>query len=107
MDIVAFDFPDLTIVLTHTCYPWIDEWISLCWKHPNVYGCINAYYPKDLDPSIVKFMNGRGRDKIMWGTNSWGLTRFKKEFMELPMKESLIILNIQRLIKPAREELTG
>jgi predicted TIM-barrel fold metal-dependent hydrolase len=87
MDIVALDFPDLTLVLTHTGYPWIDEWMSLCWKHPNVYGCINAYYPKDLDPSIVKFMNGRGRDKIMWGTNSWGLTRFKKEFMELPMKD--------------------
>jgi uncharacterized protein len=87
MDIVALDFPELKIVLTHTGYPWIDEWISLCWKHPNVFGCINSYYPKDLDPKIVKFMDGPGRDKVMWGTNSWGLTRYKKEFMELPIRE--------------------
>ena len=86
-DIVALDFPDLTIVLTHCGYPWVDEWVSMCWKHINVYGCINAYYPKDLDPAIVKFMDARGRDKVMWGTNSWGLKRFKEEFMELPIRD--------------------
>ena len=87
MDIAALDFPELTIVLTHSGYPWIDEWISLCWKHTNVFGCINAYYPKDLNPSIVKFMDGPGREKVMWGTNSWGLKRFKSEFMELPIRD--------------------
>ena len=87
MDIVALDFPELTLVLTHTGYPWIHEWISMCWKHPNVYGCINAYYPKDLDPSIVQFMDKAGREKVMWGTNSWGLRRFKEEFLELPIRD--------------------
>ncbi len=87
MDIVALDFPELKIVLTHTGFPWIQEWISMCWKHPNVYGCINAYYPKDLDPAIVKFMDGRGRDKVMWGTNGFSLTRCKQEFMELPIRD--------------------
>jgi len=87
IDIVAIDFPDLTIVLTHTGYPWVHEWISMCWKHPNVYGCINGYYPKDLDPAIIKFMDTRGRDKVMWGTNSWGLKRCKEEFMELPIRD--------------------
>ena len=87
MDIVAIEFPELKIVLTHTGYPWIHEWISMCWKHTNVYGCINAYYPKDLDPAIVRFMDGPGRDKVMWGTNSWGLKRFKEEFMELPIRD--------------------
>jgi predicted TIM-barrel fold metal-dependent hydrolase len=87
MDIAALDFPELKIVMTHTGFPWIDEWISLCWKHINVYGCINSYYPKDLSASIVKFMDGRGREKVMWGTNSWGLKRFKSEFMELPIRD--------------------
>jgi predicted TIM-barrel fold metal-dependent hydrolase len=86
IDIVAIDFPGLTIILTHTGYPWVHEWISMCWKHPNVYGCINGYYPKDLDPAIIQFMDTRGRDKVMWGTNSWGLKRCKQEFMELPIR---------------------
>ncbi len=86
-DEVAMDFPDLTIVLTHTGFPWIHEWISMIWRHNNVYGNIGAYYPSDLDPAIVKFMDGRGRNKIMWATNGFGLTRCKKEFLELPISD--------------------
>ncbi|MFC1860931.1 amidohydrolase family protein [Chloroflexota bacterium] len=87
MDVVAVDFPNLKIVLTHTGWPWVDEWISMCWRHPNVYGCINAYYPKSLDPAVVKFMDGRGRDKVMWGTNALSLKRCKEEFLELPIRD--------------------
>lgn len=86
-DEVAIDFPDLTFVLTHTGWPWVDEWISMLWRQPNVYGNIGAYYPKDLDPAQVKFMDGRGRDKVMWATNGFGMTRCKKEFLELPISE--------------------
>jgi len=59
----------------------------MVWKHPNVYGNIGAYYPSRLDESIVKFMDGRGRDKVMWATNGLGLTRCLEEFMELPIRE--------------------
>jgi len=86
-DEVAIDFPQLKIVLTHTGWPWVDEWISMLWRHPNVYGNIGAYYPKDLDPAIIRFMDGRGQDKVLWATNGFGLTRCKKEFLELPLKE--------------------
>jgi hypothetical protein len=88
-DEIAMDFPDLKIVLTHTGFPWIDEWISMIWRHNNVYGNIGAYYPSDLHPDIIKFMNGRGQNKIMWATNGFGLTRCKKEFIELPLKDEV------------------
>ena len=84
---VAFDFPELTVVLTHTGWPWVEEWISVIWRHPNVYGNIGAYYPRDLSHPIVQFMNGRGRNKILWATNGLGLTRCKREFLELPVRE--------------------
>ena len=32
-------------------------------------------------------MDTRGHDKVMWGTNSWGLKRCKEEFMELPIRD--------------------
>lgn len=86
-DEAVLDFPDLTLVLTHTGWPWIDEWMSMVWKHPNVYGNIGAYFPSSLDPSLVSFMDGRGRDKVMWATNGFGLTRCLQEFMELPIRD--------------------
>jgi len=52
-----------------------------------VYGWINGYFPKDLDAAIVKFMDTRGRDKVMWGTNGMGYARCKGEFMELPIRD--------------------
>lgn len=86
-DEVALDFPDLTLVLTHTGWPWVGEWISMLWRHPNVYGNIGAYMPSDLDPAQVKFMDGRGRDKVLWATNALGFRRCKKEFLELPIRD--------------------
>ena len=87
-DEVAIDFPNLTMVLTHTGWPWIDEWISVIWRHPNVYGNIGAYYPSGLYKATVDFMDGGvGREKVLWATNGFGLTRCKKEFLELPIRD--------------------
>jgi len=86
-DEIALEFPELTLVLTHTGWPWVNEWISMLWRHPNVYGNIGAYMPSDLDPVAVKFMDGRLRDKVLWATNALGFTRCKKEFLELPIRD--------------------
>jgi len=83
-DDVAIEFPDLRINLSHTGWPWVDEWCSMLWRHPNVYGDISAYYPKSLDERLVRFMDsGRGREKVLFGTNGLGLERCKREFLEL------------------------
>ncbi|HJP40339.1 MAG TPA: amidohydrolase family protein [Dehalococcoidia bacterium] len=87
-DDVAIDFPHLRINLSHTGWPWVDEWCSMLWRHPNVYGDISAYFPKSLDERQIRFMDsGRGRDKVLFGTNGLGLERCKKEFLELDIKE--------------------
>ena len=75
------------MILTHTGWPWIDEWMSMVWKHPNVYGNIGAYFPSALDPALVRFMDTRGQDKVLWATNGFGMTRCKKEFLELPIRD--------------------
>jgi predicted TIM-barrel fold metal-dependent hydrolase len=87
-DDVAIDFPDLRINLSHTGWPWVDEWCSMLWRHPNVWGDISAYYPKSLDERLVRFMDSsRGRDKVLFGTNGLGLARCKEEFMALPVDD--------------------
>lgn len=87
-DDVAIEFPDLRINLSHTGWPWVDEWCSMLWRHPNVYGDISAYYPHSLDERLVRFMDSsRGRDKVLFGTNGLGLERCKEEFLELDIRE--------------------
>jgi len=102
-DEIAIQFPSLKLVLTHTGFPWCNEWISMVWRHPNVYGSIGAYMPSSLDPALVAFMDRAGRNKVMWATNGLGLTRFKREFLELPIrdatKQSVLRDNALRVFK--------
>jgi uncharacterized protein len=89
LDEVALDFRDLVIVGSHTGWPWCEELIALAWKHENVYLDVSAHLPKYLDKSVVQFMDSRGRDKVMFGSNGFpfALSIFKNQFLELPVKE--------------------
>lgn len=88
VDDVAIDFPNLRINLSHTGWPWVDEWCSMLWRHPNVYGDISAYFPRSLDERQVRFMDSsRGRDKVLFGTNGLGLAACVEQFRALPIKE--------------------
>jgi hypothetical protein len=90
VDDVAIDFPNLRINLSHTGWPWIDEWCSMLWRHPNVYGDISAYFPRSLDERQIRFMNGsRGRDKVLFGTNGLGLRACVEQFRALPLKDEV------------------
>ncbi len=87
-DEVAIDFPNLRINLSHTGWPWVDEWCSMLWRHPNVYGDISAYFPHSLDERQVRFMDSsRGRDKVLFGTNGLGLQTCLEQFLALPIKD--------------------
>lgn len=88
VDDVAIDFPNLRINLSHTGWPWVDEWCSMLWRHPNVYGDISAYFPRSLDERQVRFMDSsRGRHKVLFGTNGLGLRKCVEQFREMPIKE--------------------
>ena len=56
-------------------------------KHSNVYMDISSHLPKYLDPSVVQFMNTRGKNKVLFGTNAFGLKRCKDQLMEMPLKD--------------------
>lgn len=89
IDEVAIQFPSVNFVLSHTGWPWVDEWIDMVWKHPNVYGDISAYPPRSLPEKekILQFIDSwRGQDKVLFGTNSLGLKVCKQQFMELELK---------------------
>lgn len=89
LDRIAIDFPKLKIVGIHTGHPWTEEMISMAWKHRNVYIGTDAHAPQYWDPSLVRFLNSRGQDKVMYGTD-WpiiGFDRAMKEIEELGLRE--------------------
>lgn len=69
IDQVAIDFPELKLVGAHHGWPWVEEMISMAWKHPNVFVAVSGHAPKYWDPKMVKFLNSRGMGKVLWGTD--------------------------------------
>ena len=69
LDMIAIDFPRLTLIGSHTGWPWWDELVALVMKHPNVYMDCSAWAPNWWWPSFVRWINGRCRDKTLWGSN--------------------------------------
>ena len=91
LDEVALDFPGLTIIGSHTGWPWGNELVAMAWKHPNVYCDCSAWMPKLLSkmhPEMFTFMSfWAGQEKVLFGTNNMGLSAFKKQFLELPLSD--------------------
>jgi predicted TIM-barrel fold metal-dependent hydrolase len=54
-----------------------------------VYGDISAYNPAHLQAATIDFIKGRGQDKVMFGTNGYGLGEMKKAFLSLDIKDSI------------------
>jgi predicted TIM-barrel fold metal-dependent hydrolase len=68
IDQVALDFPELVIVGGHIGYPWTEEMVAVCRKHPNVYIDTSAYTVERYPPELVRYLKGRGH-KVIFGTN--------------------------------------
>lgn len=88
LDRIACDFPDLTLIGTHTGYPWVDEMIAVANKWPNVYMNIAAWLPKYFGPNLVQFVRGRStHKKVIFGTNGLDWTRYLQAFDKLDIPE--------------------
>jgi predicted TIM-barrel fold metal-dependent hydrolase len=82
IDEVAELFPEFRIVAGHTGWPWCEELIAIALKHHNVYVSMEAHMPKYWEPSMVKYIDTRGRDKCMWGTD-FPVTPFKQNLEQV------------------------
>ncbi|MBI4361840.1 MAG: amidohydrolase [Euryarchaeota archaeon] len=69
LDDIALYFPELRIIAAHTGWPWVEELVALAWKHPNIYIGTTAHAPRYWDEKLVKFINSRGQNKVLYGTD--------------------------------------
>lgn len=89
LDRIAIDFPELKVIGIHIGFPWVDESISVSWKHTNVYIGADAWAPKYWKPEFVHYINSWGQDKVIWGSDFPIVDpeRALKEIEELNLKE--------------------
>jgi len=59
----------VNFVAAHTGWPWVEELIALGWKHRNVYIATTAHAPRYWDPKLIAYINTRGRDRVLFGTD--------------------------------------
>ena len=82
IDTVACDFPELKLVGIHVGWPWTREMIAVADRHQNVFIGTDAYGPRYLEQELIDFINGRGRDKVLFGTD-WPVIDFGRAVSEL------------------------
>ena len=104
-DEVAFHFPELRLIMTHCGVPWVDEAISTITHWDNVYMSCTSVAPKYWPAQFVQFINTRGREKMMFGTEyptvPWD--RSRDEIESLALREEVqplfFIENARRAFK--------
>jgi predicted TIM-barrel fold metal-dependent hydrolase len=105
LDTIACDFPELKLIGIHTGWPWVEEMISVAWKHKNVYIGSDAYAPKYWKPEFVHFINSWGTKKVLFGTDFpiVDFERATQEIGDLDLKddarENLLWRNTQALYR--------
>jgi len=104
LDRIACDFPGLTLIGTHTGYPWVDELISCTTKWPNVYLSISAWLPRYFHPSLLAFMKTRmGTEKILFGSNGLSWKRYIEQMEGMGLTdeafEKMMFGNAKRIFK--------
>lgn len=82
LDRIAIDFPELRLIGIHVGIPWAEEMIAMAWKHENVFIGIDAYAPRHLPASVVRYMDSYGADKVLFGTD-WPVIDPRRAMSEL------------------------
>ena len=113
LDEVAYDFPELKVVMRHGAEPDEALAVKLLLKWPNLYYSTSAFAPKYWPEAIVKFANSRGAGKVIYGgyfPMGLELSRIFAEMDAVPFKDAVwpkfLYDNAAKVAKKAHAENT-
>ena len=89
---VAATFPDLSIVVFHGAWPYVNEIIGVAFKHPNVFVVPDMYIFLPGGGLYVEAGNGFLRDQLLFGT-SYPFRAMKQtvdDFQKLGWKDEVL-----------------
>ena len=104
-DDIAADFPNLTIILAHPSFPWVDEQLSICSIKTNVWLDLSGWSPKYFTPNFIQYCNTLLRDKAMFGSDFPVITpdRWIRDAEGVGFREEvmpkIMLENAKRLLK--------
>lgn len=68
VDQVARDFPELTIIMSHGGYPYVNEAVFTCWRNKNVYMDFSEYETSPMRDVFLDGMKGIIQDKVIFAS---------------------------------------
>ena len=91
-DDVSADFPNLTVIMAHPAWPWIDEQIAVALHKSNVYLDLSGWMPRFIPETLIRETNTRLQDKVMFGSDYPFIQpdRWLHDFQGLDMREQVI-----------------
>lgn len=92
IDQVARDFPDLKIVISHGCYPWVNEAIMVVYRNKNVYIELSEAEEAPFGDGYIKAANTMIGDKVVFAS-AHPFLDFKGQielYKRLPFEQSVL-----------------
>ena len=68
VDIVARDFPELTMIMSHGGYPFVNEAVFTCMRNANVYMDLSEYELAPMGDVYVQALNTTIGDKVVFAS---------------------------------------
>lgn len=69
VDSLAARHPDLTIIMAHPAWPWIQEQIAVALHKPNVFIDLSGWAPQYIPEELIREASGRLRRKVLFGSD--------------------------------------
>lgn len=104
IDAIAANFPRLNIIAAHPAWPWTDELIAVLIHKKNVHFEISGWRPKYIPGQLLREINGRLQDRVMFGSDypGWNPGQCMDELEQLNFKPGVIdkmfVKNASRLL---------
>lgn len=105
IDFVARDFPELTIIVSHGAYPWVNEMVTVAQRNANVYFDMSEYEAFPMSESYVQGANSIISDKLLFAS-AHPFIHFRdalKNYESLPftdeVREKVMYKNAARILK--------
>ncbi len=104
-DDLAADFPNLTIIMAHPSFPWVDEQLSVANLKTNVYIDLSGWSPRYFSQNLVQYCSTLLQDRTLYGSDFPAITpdRWLRDFEAAPFPDAvrpkILLENAKRLLK--------
>jgi len=105
IDDVAADFPQLTIIMAHPAWPWIEEQIAVVLHKANVFLDLSGWSPRYIPEALIREVNTRLQDKVFFGSDYPYIQpdRWLRDFENLALRDEVrpkvLLENARRVLK--------